>query len=213
MQTIFLGGEAMKKIVSTLACLLVVAGGCATVKPMTDSEIFQGYESIGTLDKRLTAAQGSEINVLTPAGFARGKKLFDESLELARKGEKAEAKRAANEGLNVLSNVEKDAEQARDIMWEVLEYRGRAQKAGAPGIFKEEFRNVEDMFREANRLVERDEVNQAKDRRPTLPKSYSNLEIRTLKEGTEEDSHQVAEANQHAELADKLSQEADEITE
>jgi OOP family OmpA-OmpF porin len=251
LQTIFLGGEAMKKIVCTLACLVIVAGGCATVKPMTDSEIFRGYESIGTLDKRLTAAQGSEINVLTPAGFARAKKLFDESLELARKGEKAEAKRAANEGLNVLSNAEKDAEQARDIMWEVLEYRGRAQKAGAPGIFKEDFQNVENRFREANRLVERDEVNQAKDRRPALLKSYSNLEIRTLKEGTmakakasferakaqnaddhapktfsraekelnlatstlEEDPTQVEKANRHAELADKLSQEAEQTTE
>jgi OOP family OmpA-OmpF porin len=241
----------MKRIVSTLACLLLLAGGCGTVKPMTDSDIFESYESIATLEKGLSAAQGNEINVLAPTGFARAKELFDESLELARKGERAEANRTANQALSVLSSAEKDAEQSRDIMWEVLEYRGRAQKAGAPGVFKEEFENVEKRFREATRLVERDEVNAAKDRRPALLKSYSNLEVKTLKEGTvakakaslerakaqktddhapktfgraenelnlatatlEEDPLQVEKANQHAALADRLAQEAEQITE
>lgn len=241
----------MKNIVSTLACFLFLAGGCATVKPMSDSDIFESYESIATLKTRLSAAQGNEINVLAPTGFARSEELFGESLELARKGERAEANRTANQALNALSSAEKDAAQSRDIMWEVLEYRGRAQKAGAPGVSKEEFEDVEKRFREATRLVERDEVNAAKDRRPALLKSYSNLEVKTLKEGTvakakaslerasaqktddhapktfgraqkefnlatatlEEDPLQVEKANQHAALADKLAQEAEQITE
>ncbi len=241
----------MKNIVITFACILFLSGGCATMRPATDSEIFRDHESIATLDKQLTAAQGSEIDVLAPAGFARAKKLFDESLGLARKGKGSEAKRASNEGLNVLSNAEKEAEQVRDVMWEVLEYRARARKAGAPGLFKEEFKNVEGRLRDATRLVERDEVNAAKNRRPDLLKSYSNLEIKTLKEGTiavakasferakaqksddhapktfrraekelnlalstlEEDPNQVEKANRHAELADKLSREAEQISE
>ena len=241
----------MKRIVITLGCFFVLAGGCATIRPPSDSDVFRDYESIASLDKRLTAAQGSEINVLAPAGFGRAKKLFDESLVLARKGKKAEANLAANQALKVLSNAEKDASRAREIMWEVLEYRARARKSGAPGVFKEEFKNVEDRFREANRLVERHEVDAAKERRPALLKSYSNLEIKTLKKGTlarakasferakaqkaddhapktfmraereinlatstlEEDPNQVGKANQHAELADKLSQEAEQIIE
>jgi len=241
----------MKKMVSSLACFLLLAAGCASVKPMSDSDIYESYESIATLEKRLSAAQGNEINVLAPTGFARAKELFGESLELAREGKRAEASRVADQAASVLSSAEKDAEQSRDIMWEVLEYRGRAQKAGAPAVSKEEFEDVENRFREATRLVERDEVNAAKDRRPALLKSYSNLEVKTLKEGTvakakaslerakaqktddhapktfgraekelnlatatlEEDPLQVEKANQHAALADKLAQEAEQITE
>ena len=245
-----IGGETMKRTVTTVACFLFLAGACATMKPPSDADILKDYESIATLDKRLAGAQESEINLLAPAGFARAKELFNKALELARKGKKAEADLTANQALNVLSSAEKDAEQAREIMWEVLEYRGRAQKAGAPGVFKKEFKNVEDRFREATGLVERDEVNAAKDRRPALLKSYSDLEIKTLKEGTIaiarasferakaqkadthapktfrraekdlnlatstlEDPSQVEKANQYAQLADKLSQEAEQIAE
>ena len=174
----------MKRIILVLGLFLFASIGCATIRPMSDSDVFEKYESIADLDKLLSAAKASEINMLSPAGFGRADELFQEAMENARKGKDESAKVAAINGVNVLKNAESDAERARDIMWEVLEYRERARKVGAPDVFKEEFEEIEKRFREANGLVERNQESGAKDRRPNLIKSFSDIEIKTLKEGT-----------------------------
>ena len=174
----------MRKQSIVLCCFLLFAGACATITPMSDSEVYSKFESIADLDKKIQSAIGNEVNILAPAGFRQAKDLLERAMENARKDEKEKAKLDAQKGVEVLDQAEKDAERARDIMWEVLEYRERARKVGAQGVFKEEFRSVERRFRDATRLVERDQEDAAKDRRPALLESYSELEVRTVKEGT-----------------------------
>jgi len=59
---------------------------------------------------------------------------------------------------------------------------------------------------------ERAYAQNANDRAPKIFR-LAEKELNQITSTMEKDPHQVAEANQHAELADKLSQEADEITE
>ena len=68
-------------------------------------------------------------------------------------------------------------------MWEVLESRSKAVKAGAPVVAKKEFEDTEKEFRKANQVVERNETDAAKKFRPELLKAYGNLQIGALKEG------------------------------
>ena len=176
----------MKKIALQLACVLVFIVSCASSDVrLTQDEIYNKFKSIARLDKSLAQAKENEVDVFAPEGFVEARKRLTESIEYARKvGNESQAERKASKGLKILQKAKIDAENAKQFMWEVNEYRERTRKAGAPELFKKEYENVERMLREACVLFEHGKINEAKDRRPALLNTYGKLELRALEEGT-----------------------------
>jgi OOP family OmpA-OmpF porin len=151
---------------------------------LTQDEIYTKFKSIASLDQGLAQAKEKEVDFFAPEGFVEATDRLTESIKFARKGDEGRAGRKAKNGLEILKKAETDAENAKQFMWEVNGYRERARKSGAPELFKEEYENVEKMLRAACVLFEHGKINEAKDRRPALLNTYSDLEIRALKEGT-----------------------------
>ena len=175
----------MKKNALLLAFVLSLAVGCASSGVrLTQDEIYNKFKSIASLDQSLARAKENEVDVFAPEGFVQARNSLTESIEFASKGDEDQAERKARKGLKILKKSETDAENTKQFMWEVNEYRERTRKSGAPELFKEEYENVEKMLHEACVLFEHGKINEAKDRRPALLNTYSKLEIRALEEGT-----------------------------
>ena len=172
-----------KNLVLVIGFLWLVTGCAGDQQRLTPDEITGNFEVIATLNKELTAAEENGIDVFAPDGFLEAKGLYTEAFQMAGKGKSDQPVHLANKGLNALAKAKSDAGRAQEIMWEVIDVRQRARKAGAPELFREEYKATEKKLAEANRLIEGGSIARAKDIRPSLINSYNEMEIDALKKG------------------------------
>jgi outer membrane protein OmpA-like peptidoglycan-associated protein len=174
----------MKKgLVFVMGFLWLVTGCAGDQQRLTPDEIANDFEVITTLKTELTAAEKNGIDVFAPEGFIEAKGLYTEAFQMAGDGKGDRPVHLANKGLSVLAKAKSDAKHAQEIMWEVIDVRQRAQKAGAPELFGEQYKATEKKLAEANRLIEGGNIAKAKDLRPSLINSYNQMEIDALKKG------------------------------
>lgn len=177
----------MKKKALWIVLAVVIAAGCSTGgKRLTVDEIYKTHDSIALLDKKIVTAKEKEADTFAPEGFLDAKTSLSEATKSAHYGNKAQAEKLAKTGLQKIEKAIADTQNANTFLWEVIEYRIRAQKSGAPDLFADEFDAVENNLKEVTLLLEHGKKNEAKDRRPDLIESYSDLEVRARKKGVVE---------------------------
>ncbi len=164
--------------------LALLLTGCATAPKLTQEQILDQYAQIAKLDKALQNAAAQGVDNLAPDGYRAARTQLDKALAEARANREATANTAATRGLQILSTANEQSAVSRDLLREVIEARGRAQQAGAASIFLERSADLDAEFRKLANLVERNRLEDVKERRPRLIASYEQLELAALKEGT-----------------------------
>jgi outer membrane protein OmpA-like peptidoglycan-associated protein len=173
-----------------LFCLSLLCGvalaGCATAPKLTQEQIFEQHPQIAELDKGLKDAAAQHVDNLAPESYGAARAKLDKALAEAEADRGGNADGLAAEGLQSLAEANKHADVSRDLLREVLQARDKAQKAGAASIFPERSGDLDEEFRKVANLVERNRLEDAKQRRPRLIAGYEQLELAALKEGTVE---------------------------
>lgn len=164
--------------------LLVTA--CATGGGLTSKDVFSQYKEVGGLHRAILAAEQDGADVLAPDGFIKAKELLDDAVVYAQDAKKEKANSVAAQGMKMVEEMKVAMKKGRELMKEVLATRERAVDEGAPGMFTDEFEEIDDQFREASRLIESGKDTKAMEMRPALVRSYSDLELKALKKGTVE---------------------------
>ena len=172
----------MKRFICPLVVVLFLAAGCAgTQKQLTKVEVYDKFESITMLNKKLQVAKEKEVDVFAPEGFLKAEALYNEALEMAREGRFPE--QPAKKGLSVIAEAEADAKYARKVLWEVIQYRERARNAQAFDLFREKCEKAEQKLVNTCRLIESENITEAKEQRPSLIDLYNKVEIESLEKG------------------------------
>lgn len=164
-----------------LAAIHAFVFGCASGGAMTREEALEQVESVGTLDSRLEAAKTEGLDLLAPQGVEAAQRALDQAVAKARSGDVTTAQTQAKDGLDALDRAEQASKQASDVLRDVLERRARAVAAGAPQLLPDRFKELDERLRAAARMVERGDVEDARDEGPALLKAYSALELDSLK--------------------------------
>jgi len=174
--------------------LTVILAGCATGPKLTQDQILSQYEQIAKLDKGLKDAAAQAVNNLAPDGYSTASAQLDKALAEAKADRPDNANAAAAQGLQSLATANQNAEVSRDLLREALYARDKALSAGASSIFPERSADLDEELRKVANLIERNRLEDAKQRRPRLIAGYEQLELAALKEGTVEAAQAALEA-------------------
>ena len=185
--------------------VLIFISACATSPQLSRQDIFEQHTSVAQLDKQLTSSQKLGAEMLAPKGYDRVDKYLEQAVAAAQDGDKNGADRYADQGLKALPGVNKHTAASQDLFVDVLSNRHRAIKASAAELFINEFNQLETQLRNATSLVEDNDIEAAKNRRPGLIKQYSKLELKSIKKG----AVQIAKAS----IAAAREKEADDYAE
>lgn len=164
--------------------LVALLAGCASGPRLSQDQIFAQYAQIASLDKGLKDAAALDADMLAPEGYRAAKAKLDEAIAELGADREGTALAAASAGGELLGKVRQDADVSRDILMEVLDARERAYDAGAAELYAESMADMDNDLRKAAGLVERDKLEDVKQRRPRLLAGYEQLELAALKEGT-----------------------------
>ena len=149
-------------------------------------DVLAANPSIAELQQALRGRESQMNQLLAPEGLAAVESKLDQSIEAAQVGKVGEADALAKAGLEALKEANADAAKSADLFREVLEARVRAEKAGAWQILPERANEIDDEFRDATALVEKGRIDAAKEVRQALLDGYTDLELKSLKEGAVE---------------------------
>jgi len=184
---------------------LLFLSACATSPQKSRQDILSQNASVAALDTRLTSSQKLGAEMLAPKGYEQVSNYLEQAIEAAQNGNAKDAENYATQGLKSLTTVNKNTASSQDLFVDVLANRHSAIKASAAELFREEFNKLETRLRNATSLVEDNELEKAKKRRPELIKQYSKLELKSIKKG----AVQIAKAS----IAAAREKEADDYAE
>ena len=174
----------MPKRVCAFLGIIVWISACGGSSGLSKREAIEQVDAIGELSSAVIVARETNADVLAPEGFAKVEEKLKESLALAQKGKKGDAIVEAEKGLKLLDKISPTVERARELMGNVLSTRERAEIAGAPNFYPEEWDEAETDFRETTSLIEKGKDVKAMESRSELIGIYSDLELRALKTGS-----------------------------
>jgi len=177
---------------------------CVSTPKLTQEQILSENEQIAKLDKDLDNARAQGADYLAPEGYAAAAAQLGLAMNEAAGGRNDAANTAARMGLNGLPKVQRDVEQSKDLLREVLAARTRAMNAGAATLYVNDTADLEGDLRKTTALVERGHLEDVKKRRPKLIAGYEQLELMSLKEGMV-DSAKAALENARKNGADKYA--------
>jgi outer membrane protein OmpA-like peptidoglycan-associated protein len=187
-----------------LIFVLVLLAGCVAGPKLTDEQIMGQYDQVANLDKGLKQAKAQNVDNLAPTGYQAALANLNEAVSEAKADRPGTTTAAAGKGLQSLAKANKDAAISRDLLRDVLAARDKAYKAGAARAFPEHTDDMDESLRKTTRLVERGQLEAAKEQRQKLVAGYEQLELVALKEGTVETA-QAAIANARAKDAEKYA--------
>jgi len=175
--------ETMKKI---LGVLIIGLGlyGCASNPKLSQEQIHKQYPAIAQLEQAVQTAHSKDLNLLAPRGFANADQKMSDAYSAAKKGQSAAAEKYANQGLESIDQAYRSAANSADILNEVLEVRARALLAGAHDLYPKDLTDLDKDLGATAEMIEKGEVEEAKQTRPELRKHYADLELKALKKGT-----------------------------
>jgi OOP family OmpA-OmpF porin len=184
-----------------LILAIVFLVGCATGPKLTQEQILGQYEQIAKLDKGLQDAKAQGVDNLAPTNYQAAQQALNEAVAEAKADRSGTANSAANKGLQSLAKANERAGVSRDLLRDVLEARSKAYQAGAASTFPEHTADMDADLRKVANLVERDRIEDAKERRQQLFAGYEQLELAALKEGTVESAQAAIAAAKQKDAA------------
>lgn len=179
------------KITATLLCINLAAGtalisGCATQPRLTHEQAITQHQQLGQLETRLQQAKEDGAEILAPQGYAKANLSFSKAMAAALTDRGVAANTAAAEGLKMVETLNRDAQSSRDILGEVLQVRDRAYAADAKNLLSDKIEALDEDLKKTAALVEKGDLEKAKQLRPKLIADYSQLELTALKQGAVE---------------------------
>ena len=162
---------------------LILVGGCASTGSLTRNDVFRQYDLVAQLNTGVADARARHASVLAPQHFETTELALENAITTAQQADKTQANEIAQEGLKELKLLNAAVKRSRNVMEEVMTTRARAAEQGATGLFEVDFKKADNALRQATRLLEKNQHEQAADRRSSLIKTYADLELRALKEG------------------------------
>jgi len=161
----------------------VLISACAATPKLSQEQVMSQNELIAQLDKALKDSQAQGADYLAPEGYSVAAAKLDQAINSAAGGHTDFANASARQGLNTLKKVDRDVEQSKDLLREVLVARTRAMNAGAATLYSKDTEDLEQDLRKTATLVEQARIEDVKERRPKLIAGYERLELVSLKEG------------------------------
>lgn len=168
-----------------LAASLTLAG-CASTPKLTQEQILSQYAQVDKLDTALQKARRENAELLAPESYAKASNSLNRAMAEARNNRGETANAEAEKGLQTIEKLNRNAASSRDLLAEVLQSRNRAYTAGAKTLQASEISALDEDLKKTTALIEKGNIEQAKQRRPKLIEGYSALELSVLKEGTQE---------------------------
>lgn len=181
---------------------LLAALGCATGSGLSRDQAIAQVPAASTLAARLGAAQEEGLGLLAPRGVAAAEDSLEAAISRAKAGALEESQSLAEEGIARLDRAQADSRNAADALREVLERRRRAVAAGAPLLLPERFEELDEDLRDAARLAEAGELNDAKEARPALLRGYSSIELDALQTDATDVARKAIEEAREADADD-----------
>lgn len=176
---------------------LSLLAACASAPKTAKDEVIKQNSHIAKLSKRLDSSTEQGASYLAPQGYEKVRKLFDRAIAAGQDGDKINADKYSQLGLSQIDSVDRHTSTSQNIFNEVLTNRDRAIRAGAPELFKDEYEKLEQELIEASALIENNRLESAKKQRPELIRSYSQLELKSLKkDAAREAKMAIAEARE-----------------
>jgi outer membrane protein OmpA-like peptidoglycan-associated protein len=190
----------MMKITTGLAAM----SGCASQPKLTQDQIMSQFPKVESLASALHQARSKGSELLAPESYKEANSLLSRAMDEAEDNDSEGAEKAASEGLNLISKLNRDTESSREILTEVLQARDRAYAAGVATLQKDKVLDLDADLKKTTTLVENGDIEKAKQLRPKLLAGYKQLELDTLKQGTVELA-KSAIANAKEQGAEKLA--------
>ncbi len=177
------------KITAGLFCVSLVVGaaaisGCATQPRLTHHQAVSQYQQVGLLEAGLQQAKDDGAEILAPQGYIRANLSLKKAMAAALGDRGVVANTEAAEGLKTLETLNRDVQTSRDVLGEVLQARDRAYAADAKTMQGDKVSALDEDLKKTAALVEKGDLEKAKQLRPKLIADYSQLELIALKQGT-----------------------------
>jgi outer membrane protein OmpA-like peptidoglycan-associated protein len=180
-------------------------GGCASSQPkLTQEEILTRYPQISSLDSAVTDSRAKGAELLAPESYKQAVDSLENAMNAAYKGKTDNANESAAAGLEVVDQMNRDTESSRKLLSEVIAARERAIDAGVITLQSEKLAELDKELQKTSTLVEKGDLEKAKQRRPKLIENYTQLELATLKQSTA-DQAKSAIANAKKQGANKYA--------
>jgi outer membrane protein OmpA-like peptidoglycan-associated protein len=165
-------------IVLLTACLTFA--GCASQPSLMEDQAIQKYLPVSTLKTKLANEIGNELSILSPSSYAKANDLYAEAMKLA-KADNAKATAKANEGLKYLAAAKKTEILNKDVLEEVLAVRAKAVKSKAAKASPEAFAKAEKQLLKLTTLIEKGDIEKAREGRADAMKAYADIELASIK--------------------------------
>jgi OOP family OmpA-OmpF porin len=152
--------------------------GRKTIAPENPAEL------VNQLSSDIAGARMAQLNILSPGWYEKAENAFYSAQKDFEKGnEIADIRDSVLESSAYLARAEEIAAVSRTTLAETLKDRDRARSAGATK-FEKEYRQVENMFLNLTRAIEKDNLSYAQQNRDKVAERYRELEVRAIKEDT-----------------------------
>jgi len=196
----------MKTPYQLIAILALGLGlfGCASTPKLSQEQIQQQYQPIAQLEQAVQTAQHDNVNLLAPRGYAAAEQQLSEAYSAANKGQTSDAEMYAKQGLDSIAQARRDADRSAELLSEVMDARAKALAADAQNLYPKDLSALEKDLSNTSAMIEKGEIENAKQKRPELRQHYADLELKSVKEGTVQRA-KTAIAHARDNDADKLA--------
>lgn len=177
------------KITTGLFCVSLAVGataisGCASQPKLTHEQALSQYQQVEKLESGLQKARTENAELLAPTSYDKANSALKKAMSAAQNNKAEAANEAATEGLKNLDKLNRDAQSSRELLAEVLQARDRAYAADAKALQGDKILELDEQLIETSELVEKGDLEKAKQQRPKLIDEYAKLELVALKQGT-----------------------------
>jgi len=162
---------------------LLFISACASTPQLSHQDILKQNATLAKLESRVIGSRKQGAEYLAPMGYINVTKLLENAISEAQSGNNQAATSYARKGLKQLDLVDKNIAASQGLLADVLANRHRAIKAGAAELFSDEFNELDKSLRKAASLIEKNQLETAKNYRPALIKQYAQLELKSIKKG------------------------------
>ncbi len=167
-----------------LIMMVTTMVGCASQPQLTHDQALSQNPQVANLNTALLQARDNGAELLAPESYTEARRLLDRAMSAAQSNNNPDAQTAANQGLKLIPRLNRDTENSRQVLSEVLQVRDRAYAAGVSSLKSVTIAELDNDLKNTAALIEAGNIEKAKQRRPKLIADYSQLELEALKQGT-----------------------------
>lgn len=167
-------------IVTVLAIGVTACSSKPEIKEFPKSA--NAKEEITNLELALQNSRAEETDLLAPVSYKEARNSLEEAKEMEKDGKRNEkVLKEVALGQAYLERAEKNREENRQKLQDVLAARQAAINAKANTLLPHEFSKLDKKVKEETALIEKDKKSKLKDRRAGFIAGYSDLELAAIK--------------------------------